>query len=497
MEAAFTLGAGGLQNDGVAFRVRGVCYHPRPLGLATQDQPAWGDYCGADFAALHARDLPKLRAMGSNVVRVYGWDPLLDHKAFLDLCYNGGVDPIFVIVNLWVNPETDWNSVGEVDNLCAQFAAIEEKLAGHQAVLALAVGNEVNLVTPAGKSVPNGSNPAYWQAMERVAQAIKGRNAGRLVTVPINDNLGHVQLGANLVPHLDFWSLQVYRGDGFGSFFDDYSLLSQKPVLFTEFGMDAYDHAAGAEYSNNGYRAAQALVSLWGEMVARPGLCLGGCVFEYADDWGKLGSASTHEAGPYAHPGFPDGFMDEEWWGLWSVSKTDAGIDTVQPRAAVLELGALWRAEAATEGAGVEGRLINISSRSWVGQGFDSLVAGFIVEGPGPRRLLVRAVGPTLGALLDANGNPLIPGTLFDPRIEVHAIMNGVPQLVAVNDNWEESENRNELRALFASHTGLPFAPGSKDSALLGSFMPGSYTITISGADGGTGIALAEVYEVR
>jgi len=492
LEAAFTVSGRSLLNGGGAFMARGVCYHPRPIGMETAAMPTMGDFCTESFADLHARDLPRIRAMGINVLRVYGWDVSADHKAFLDACHNGGVDPIHVIVNRWIWEQTDWSDEAAVEALCGQFAAIEDGLAKHPAVLALALGNEVNLVTPAGKAQANGANPAYWAAMQRVAAAVKARNPARLVTVPINDNLAHLAVGEPLMPALDFWSYQVYRGTGFGSLFTDYAALSARPLLLTEFGMDAFDHASGMEYPENGYAASRALVSLWRGIAEAKAVCAGGCVFEYADDWGKVGGAGTQEAGPWAHAAFPDGWMDEEWWGLFAVSKAAEGQpDVLRPRAAVAELSALWRAQAAQEGRADDPRLINLSTRAKVGNGLEAGVAGFIVRGNAPRLLLVRAVGPTLGEIFAKVG---MSGALEDPKLTV---FDGASRAVAGNDNWGDAPNKLELSAVTAVHTGLPLAEGSKDAAYLGLFSPGTYTVQVEPAQGEPGIALIEVYEVR
>jgi hypothetical protein len=463
LEGAFSVSGRQLLNGGAAFQVRGVCYHPRPIGMETAALPTMGDFFGPAFSALHERDLPRLRAMGANVVRVYGWAPGVDHKAFLDACYNGGVDPIHVIVNLWIWEQTDWSDTVAVDALCTQFAALEDGLAGHPAVLALALGNEVNQVTPPGRPAANGATVAYWRAMERVAAAVKARNPARLVTVPTNDALAHVAVAEAHVPGVDFWSLQLYRGDGFGTFFTDYAALSAKPVVLTEFGMDAFDHAAGAEYPNNGYRAAQALGSLWQGIAAARAVCAGGCVFEYSDEWGKVGgagtSASTHDAGGFAHPGFPDGWMDEEWWGLFSVAKAGGAPDVLQPRAAVAVLTSLWQAEAAAQGRGDDPRLINVSTRARVGGDEELFVAGFIVRGTAPRLLLVRAVGPQLSAFG-------LRTALADPRLDIDSLTpegnTTVIRRVASNDNWEEVANPDQLRAVTATHTGFGFKAGRR-----------------------------------
>ncbi len=129
-------------------------------------------------------------------------------------------------------------------------------------------------------------------------------------------------------------------------------------------------------------------------------------------------------------------------------------------------------------------RLINISARNRVGVDADILIAGFSVAGSGTKTVLIRAVGPTLGA---APFN--VPGVLADPKVEVY---DSAGALIVENDNWESS-----LTATFASVGAFPFASGSKDAALIVILRAGnSYTAQVKGADGGTGEALIEIYDL-
>lgn len=132
-------------------------------------------------------------------------------------------------------------------------------------------------------------------------------------------------------------------------------------------------------------------------------------------------------------------------------------------------------------GSGTQ-RLINVSARNRVGVGDDILIAGFTVAGaPADRKtVLIRAVGPKLTAFG-------VSGLLADPRLEV---FNGATK-VGENDSWDAS-----LAATFTAVGAFALDPGSKDAALLTSLPPGSYTVQVRGADGGTGEALVEIYEV-
>jgi hypothetical protein len=135
-------------------------------------------------------------------------------------------------------------------------------------------------------------------------------------------------------------------------------------------------------------------------------------------------------------------------------------------------------------GAGSAVRLVNLSARNRVGTGDDILINGFYVAGTGTIRLLIRAVGPTLGS---APFN--VAGTLADPKLEIY---NAAGARITVSDNWDPA-----LAATFASVAAFALVPGSKDAALVVVLAAGnSYTAQTMGADGGTGEAMVEIYEL-
>jgi Immunoglobulin domain len=138
--------------------------------------------------------------------------------------------------------------------------------------------------------------------------------------------------------------------------------------------------------------------------------------------------------------------------------------------------------EAYDTGALTPARLVNVSARNRVGTGDDILIAGFTITGPGSLQVLIRAVGPGLTLFG-------VPGVLVDPKLE---IFNDRNVKVAENDNWESA-----LASTFAKVAAFAINAGSRDAALLVELSPGSYTAQVRGADGGTGDALVEVYEVK
>jgi len=127
--------------------------------------------------------------------------------------------------------------------------------------------------------------------------------------------------------------------------------------------------------------------------------------------------------------------------------------------------------------------LNNISTRGFVGTGNNVMIAGLIVSGSSPKRVLLRVLGPTLGR---APFN--IPGALGNPTLELHAA-NGA--LITSNDTWTNSANVDEIRA--SGHA----PPDNLEPAILTTLNPGNYTAIVRGANNTTGIALIEGYDLN
>lgn len=131
--------------------------------------------------------------------------------------------------------------------------------------------------------------------------------------------------------------------------------------------------------------------------------------------------------------------------------------------------------------AGTAARFANLSARYHVGTGGGILIAGFAVGGGGYKAVLMRAVGPTLAGFG-------VTDTLADPKLSIYDEQGN---FVVGNDNWSGT-----LAPIFARLGAFPLANNSTDAAILVSLLAGkSYTVQVSGADGGTGEALVEIYD--
>jgi hypothetical protein len=139
--------------------------------------------------------------------------------------------------------------------------------------------------------------------------------------------------------------------------------------------------------------------------------------------------------------------------------------------------------EAYDAGTGAAPRFTNLSALNRVGTGADVLIAGFTITGSTNKNVLIRAVGPSLAAAPFNLG-----GTLADPKLELYS---SAPAKINENDTWAST-----LATTFSSVGAFPLVAGSKDAAVIVNLPPGGYTVQVSGADGGTGLAIIELYEL-
>jgi hypothetical protein len=118
---------------------------------------------------------------------------------------------------------------------------------------------------------------------------------------------------------------------------------------------------------------------------------------------------------------------------------------------------------------------LNISTRLAVQTGDNTLIGGLIITGTTPKKVIIRGIGPSLG----------FAGVLQNPTL---SLFQG-QTLLASNDDWKE--NQAEVEA-----TTIP-PTDDRESAIVRSLNPGSYTAILSGKGGATGIGLVEVYDLE
>ena len=123
-------------------------------------------------------------------------------------------------------------------------------------------------------------------------------------------------------------------------------------------------------------------------------------------------------------------------------------------------------------------QVLNLSTRLQVQTGDNALIGGFIISGNAPKKIIVRAIGPSLATFG-------VPGPIADPILELYDSSG----LLARNDNWKQDQQAE------IQNSGL--APTNElESAIVRTVAPGNYTAIVRGQNSGTGVALVEVFDL-
>ena len=122
---------------------------------------------------------------------------------------------------------------------------------------------------------------------------------------------------------------------------------------------------------------------------------------------------------------------------------------------------------------------INLSTRMRVQTGDNVGIGGFIITGSTPKRVILRAIGPSLtgGGIADA---------LADPVVELHGPTGF---MTIINNNWRDTQEAEIIA------TGIP-PTNSLESAIVTTLDPGAYTAVVKGTNNTSGVALVEVYDL-
>jgi N-acetylneuraminic acid mutarotase len=134
-----------------------------------------------------------------------------------------------------------------------------------------------------------------------------------------------------------------------------------------------------------------------------------------------------------------------------------------------------------------EGALANMSTRLDVGTSENVLIAGFVIQGSAPKKVLIRGIGPSLTQFGITNA-------LSNPQLELHDSTS----TIALNDNWQTTQVGGAItddQAQEIQDSGLAPAHAA-ESAIIATLAPGNYTAIVRGVGNTTGVGSAQVYDL-
>jgi len=284
--------------DGAPLHLKGVCWNPVPRGGA---HPA-----DLDFGGFVEHDADLMARAGINAVRTY---KTITDRTVLDILWTRGI---------WVLNDVYGYGGDAPEAVVNRVLAVKD----HPAILMWTIGNEWNY-----NGLYVGMNSHDSVARIAVAARLVKETDPAHPVASIYGDVPSLDI-INSLRDVDVWGINIYRGLGFGDVFDAHAARSGRPLFVAEYGADAFDARAWREDQEAQAKATEVLTE---ELVRRSsvrpgGTCLGGFLFEFADEWWKDpgGSRSVQDTGGVAPGGgpYPDGTFNEEWWGLVTLDRT-------------------------------------------------------------------------------------------------------------------------------------------------------------------------------
>lgn len=303
------------------FTIKGVGYQPIPIGESPSR--AVLDYVFSNLDIIK-RDMYYLKNMNTNTVRL--WAQLTD-ATLLDALESAGIYAImaFQVPSSADEPGIDYSDPATISYYVSEMTNYVNQFKNHPAVLAWAIGNENNLHY-------SGDISDWYKLANKLAQAAyDAEKPAYHPTILVNGYMlffGDADYSSDDVSlnYVDIWGHNNYVRYDHNSYFCYFDKITAKPLIITEFGVDAYGDGLPTE---NEHLQAEWVIHEWNQIKNN---CLGGTVMEYCDEWWKCGLPLTHDLCGYYTDVQPDNFSHEEWYGIMAVEQSPTSVDIMHPR---------------------------------------------------------------------------------------------------------------------------------------------------------------------
>lgn len=352
-----------IQVDGRDFMVVGVNWDYVPIGQ-NYAYSLWTQPDAIIRAALD-REMPLLKAMGVNAIRQYvgvppKWVRYIYEQYGIFTVLNHSMGRYGYTANGKYVANTDYSNPDARRVILGELTAVIDEFKGTPGVLMWLLGNENNygLVWKSAETegLPVGERDAarakyLYSLFGEAITAIHARDTSHPVAMA-NGDLQYIDIIAAETKGLDVFGANVYRGKSFGDAFQRVKEKLGIPVMFTEFGADAWN---ARENREDQVTQAKYLLAQWREIYeqsagkGRVGNAIGGFTFQWSDGWWKVGQETmldvhNTDAG-WSNQAYAEDWekgvnnMNEEWWGIMAKGPADSkGLFQLYPRAAYYAL---------------------------------------------------------------------------------------------------------------------------------------------------------------
>jgi hypothetical protein len=347
--------------------INGMNWDYVPIGTTITDTGIWGRSDDIIKAALD-EEMLLLKNMGVNAIRTYGLEPRWIQYIYENYGIYTMLNITFGAYGLTINgawtPQTDYADEATREILMQEAIDMANTYKNTPGLLLYMIGNENNYhlswtgaeteAIPIDGAEDTGkiaAARALYKAFNDAAKEVKSIDQSHPIAI-CNGDLLYLDLVKQECTDIDIYGTNMYRGVSFGDAFQRVNDELDMPILFAEFGSDAFNAKDNKE---DQYMQAYFDVENWKDIyqnaagLGKAGNSLGGFTFQFSDGWWKFGqtknldvhdnNASWPNGGYYMDLEPGQNNMNEEWFGICAKGQTDSrGLYTLYPRAAYYAL---------------------------------------------------------------------------------------------------------------------------------------------------------------
>ncbi len=366
--------------DGQDFVINGMNWDYFPIGT-NYNYSLWSQSDDVIRAALDA-EMSLLKSMGVNAVRQYTgiqpkWVRYIYENYGIYTMLNHSFGRYGVTLDGAYIENTEYSDPRVQEHLVAEVMSMVEDFKDVPGVLMYLLGNENNYGLfwegAETEDIPMEDRKStirarhMYKLFNQAANAMKEIDTSHPVAM-CNGDVLFLDIIAEECQDIDIYGTNMYRGISFGDAFQTVKETFGKPIMFTEFGSDAYNVL---ENSEDQASQARYMLGNWKEIyeqaygLGKVGNSIGGFTFQFSDGWWKYGQTTNldvHDTNAsWSNGGYRFDYkegennMNEEWFGICAKGPTHSrGTYQLYPRAAYYALKQAHRFNPYAEGVTAE-----------------------------------------------------------------------------------------------------------------------------------------------